>query len=130
MSTDPNDLLPSAKDCMKKIAEAEAEKASEYMRRQAAAEAEKRALMERFEKPSGVSDDERLKRAAAIYLWDGIFHVWEPTAGRHDAGPNRGRAAISSRPAGHPRADRLCDLLLPRETFTAASDAKICCGCP
>jgi hypothetical protein len=51
---------------MKKIAEAEAEKASEYMRRQAAAEAEKRALMERFEKPSGVSDDERLKRAAAI----------------------------------------------------------------
>jgi hypothetical protein len=34
MSTDPNDLLPSAKDCMKKIAEAEAEKASEYMRRQ------------------------------------------------------------------------------------------------
>ena len=66
MSTDPNDLLPSAKDCMKKIAEAEAEKASEYMRRQAAAEAEKRALMERFEKPSGVSDDERLKRAAAI----------------------------------------------------------------
>ena len=59
MSTEPNDLLPSAKDCMKKIAEAEAEKASEYMRRQTAAEAEKRALMERFEKPSGVSDDER-----------------------------------------------------------------------
>src|SRR5712671_3724672 len=66
MSTEPNDLLPSAKDCMKKIALAEAEKASEYMRRQAAAEAEKRALMERFEKPSGVSDEERLKRAAVI----------------------------------------------------------------
>jgi hypothetical protein len=66
MSTKPNDLLPSAKDCMKKIAEAEAEKASEYMRRQVAADAEKRALMERFEKPSGVSDEERLKRAAMI----------------------------------------------------------------
>jgi hypothetical protein len=66
MSTDPNDLLPSAKDCMKKIAEAEAEKASQYMRRQAAAEAEKQALVERFEKASGVSDEERLKRAAAI----------------------------------------------------------------
>ena len=36
------------------------------MRKQAAAEAEKRELMERFEKPSGVSDEERLKRAAAI----------------------------------------------------------------
>jgi hypothetical protein len=66
MSTDTNDLFPSAKDCMRKIAEAESEKASEYMRRQAAAEAEKRALMERFTEPSGVSDEERLKRAAAI----------------------------------------------------------------
>jgi hypothetical protein len=36
------------------------------MRRQAAAEAEKQALVERFEKPSGVSDEERLKREAAI----------------------------------------------------------------
>jgi hypothetical protein len=66
MSTDLNDLLPSAKECMKKIAEAEAQKASDYMRRQAAAEAEKQALVERFEKASGVSDEERLKRAAAI----------------------------------------------------------------
>jgi len=60
------DELPSAADNMKKIALAEAEKASAYMRKQAAAEAEKRELLERFEKPSGVSDDERLKRAAAI----------------------------------------------------------------
>jgi hypothetical protein len=51
---------------MKKIALAEAEKASAYMHKQAAAEAEKRELMERLAKPSGVSDDERLKRAAAI----------------------------------------------------------------
>jgi len=51
---------------MKKIALAEAEKASAYMNKQAAAEAEKRELLERLEKPSGVSDDERLKRAAAI----------------------------------------------------------------
>jgi len=60
------DELPSAADNMKKIALAEAEKASAYMRKQAAAEAEKRELLERFEKPSGVSDEERLKRAAAI----------------------------------------------------------------
>src|SRR5262249_2577173 len=44
----------------------EAEKASEYARKQAAAEAEKRALYERLEKPSGVADEERMKRAAAI----------------------------------------------------------------
>jgi hypothetical protein len=66
MATTPDDEFPSAKDCMKTIAMAEAEKASEYMRGQSAAEAEKRALMERFEKPSGVSDDERLKRAKVI----------------------------------------------------------------
>ena len=61
-----SDELPSATDCMNKIALAEAEKASAYMRKQAAAEAEKRELLERFEKPSGVSDEERLKRAAVI----------------------------------------------------------------
>jgi hypothetical protein len=66
MSKTSDDDFPSAKECMKTIAVAEAEKASEYMRRESAAEADKRALMERFEKPSGVSDEERLKRAKAI----------------------------------------------------------------
>jgi hypothetical protein len=61
-----SDELPTAADNMKKIALAEAEKASAYVHKQAAAEAEKRELLERFAKPSGVSDDERLKRAAAI----------------------------------------------------------------
>src|SRR5215471_2971168 len=60
-----SDELPTAADCMKKIALAEAEKASAYMNKQAA-EAEKRELLERLAKPSGVSADERLKRAAAI----------------------------------------------------------------
>jgi hypothetical protein len=66
MTTTLDDLVPSAADCMKKIALAEAEKASAYVRRQAAAEAEKKELFERFAKPSGVSDQERLQRAAAI----------------------------------------------------------------
>lgn len=66
METSTDDLLLSAKDCMKKIALVEAEKASAEIRKQAAAEAEKKALLERFEKPSGVSDDERMKRTAAI----------------------------------------------------------------
>jgi hypothetical protein len=61
-----DDLLPTALDCRKKSAEMEAEKAAEYMRRREAAEAEKRELLERLAKPSGVSDEERMKRAAAI----------------------------------------------------------------
>jgi hypothetical protein len=64
--TTADELLPSAQDCMKKIALAEAEKASAYMRKQAAADAEKRELLDRLAKPSGISDEERLKRAAAI----------------------------------------------------------------
>jgi hypothetical protein len=58
--------LPSAKDLMKQIAQKEAEKASDYMRRQNAAEKEKKALIDRLNKPSGVSDDEGIRRALAI----------------------------------------------------------------
>lgn len=66
MTAIADDLLPTAADCKKRMAEAEAEKASEYMRKQAAADAEKKALFDQLQKPSGVSDEERLKRAAAI----------------------------------------------------------------
>ena len=58
--------LPTAKELMKQIAQKEAEKASEYMRQQSAAEREKKALIERFTKPSGVSDEEALRRAMVI----------------------------------------------------------------
>jgi len=66
MATSLDDLIPSAADNMKKIALAEAEKASAYVRKQEVEAAEKKALLERLDKPSGVSDEERLKRAAAI----------------------------------------------------------------
>ena len=66
MAAKIDELLPSAKDCMKKIAAVEAEEAAKEMRRRAKAEAEKKALLDRFTKASGVSDEERLKRAAAI----------------------------------------------------------------
>jgi hypothetical protein len=66
MNTKVDDLLPSAEECSKRMAIAEAEKASEYMRKQAAVNAEKKALLDKLAGPSGVSDDERLKRAAAI----------------------------------------------------------------
>lgn len=59
-------ILPTAADCRRKSVEMEAEKVNQYMRRQAAAEAERKALLENLAKPSGVSDDERMKRAAAI----------------------------------------------------------------
>jgi hypothetical protein len=66
MATNLDELLPNAKDCMKKIAQVEGEKASEYMRAKSAAEAEKKALMDRLSAPSGVTDEERMKRAASI----------------------------------------------------------------
>jgi hypothetical protein len=66
MTTELDDLLPKAVDCRKKIAEVEAEKASDYVRQQAQVAAEKKALIEQLQKPSGVSDEERQKRAAAI----------------------------------------------------------------
>ena len=60
------DILPSALDNRKKSAEMEAEKAAEYMRRRNAAEDEKKQLVDRLSKPTGVSDEERMTRAAAI----------------------------------------------------------------
>jgi hypothetical protein len=66
MTTSADGILPLALDCRKKSAEMEAEKASEYMRRRQAAENEKKELMDRLTKPSGVSDEERMRRAAAI----------------------------------------------------------------
>ena len=58
--------LPSAQQMMEKLALAEAEKASEATRRHAAAEAEKKALLDKLSAPSGVSEEERMKRAQAI----------------------------------------------------------------
>jgi hypothetical protein len=66
MTTKTADLLPSAKDLMRKIALAEAEKASEDMRTRSAAEAEKKALIEQLSKPSGVSDEEGIRRAIRV----------------------------------------------------------------
>lgn len=66
MTTEIDKILPTALDIRKKAAEREAEKASEYMRKREAAEAEKKELLDRLSKPSGVSDEERMRRAATI----------------------------------------------------------------
>ena len=66
MASKPDELLPSAKDFMKKIALAEAEEASKQVRQHAEAEAEKQALIEHLRKPSGVSDEEAIQRGIRI----------------------------------------------------------------
>jgi len=58
--------LPTAQQVMEKLALAEAEKASAAARRQAELEAEKKLLLEKITKPSGVTDEEALRRVATI----------------------------------------------------------------
>ena len=66
MAAAMEDLLPSADACKKRIAEIEGEKASEEVKIQAARAAEKQALLDQLSNPSGVSDEERMRRAATI----------------------------------------------------------------
>jgi hypothetical protein len=66
MTAQPVELIPSAKDCMTKLAIAEAAEAEKEAHAHAKAEAEKRALIDRLKKPSGVSEEEGIKRAIAI----------------------------------------------------------------
>jgi hypothetical protein len=58
--------LLSAKELMAKIAKVEGEKASKAMKAHEAAEAEKQALLDRLTRPSGLSDDEVMEKAAII----------------------------------------------------------------
>ena len=58
--------LPTAQEMMEKLALAEAAKADEATRKHARAEAEKKELLDKLTKPSGVSDDEALKRVGII----------------------------------------------------------------
>ena len=58
--------LPTAQEMMEKLALAEAAKADEAARKHALAEAEKKELLDKLTKPSGVSDDEALRRVGII----------------------------------------------------------------
>jgi hypothetical protein len=66
MSVKIDELLPTAKEIQKQTAAKEAEKADQYARRLAAAEAEKRALIERLSKPSGLTEDEKVQLASTV----------------------------------------------------------------
>jgi hypothetical protein len=56
----------SAKELMTKIAKVEGEKASKATKAHEAAEAEKQELLDRLTRPSGLSDDEVMEKAAII----------------------------------------------------------------
>lgn len=66
MTVTADELLPTARDVLLKVAEAEAAKASQQKRAAAAAAAEKKALIAQLSKPSGLSEDEKIKRAATV----------------------------------------------------------------
>jgi len=66
MTNQPEALLPSAKEVREKIALAEAEEAEKQARIRAEAEAEKKALIAELSKPSGISEEEAMRRAMAI----------------------------------------------------------------
>jgi hypothetical protein len=93
-------VLPSAKEIMQQIALKEAEKASAAMRELSAAEAEKKALIEKFSKPSGVSDEERMARAAAIIKRAASNGLTEVEIGRfpNQLCTDRGRAINQREP--------------------------------
>ncbi len=97
---DPLTALPSAKEIMEQIALKEAEKASAAMREFSAAEAEKKALIEKFSKASGVSDDERMARAAAIIKRAANNGLTEVEIGRfpNELCTDRGRAINQREP--------------------------------
>src|ERR1700753_3842750 len=66
MPANIDDLLPTAKEIQKQAAIKEAEKADKHLRHVTAAEAEKRALIERLSKPSGLSEEEKIKLASNV----------------------------------------------------------------
>ena len=61
-----DELLPTAQEIQKQATMQEAGKTEEHAQRLAAAEAEKRALIERLSKPSGLSEDEKVKLASTV----------------------------------------------------------------
>ena len=66
MTNKPDALLPSAKELMQKIALLEAEEAEKQARAHAEAEVEKKALIDQLTKPSGISEEEAIKRGITI----------------------------------------------------------------
>ena len=61
-----DDLPPTSREIQKQAALQEAERAEQHARRTAAAESEKRTLIEKLSKPSGLTEDEKVKLASTV----------------------------------------------------------------
>jgi hypothetical protein len=61
-----DDLLPRAKEIQKQAVFKDAQKAEEYARRLSAAETEKRSLIDKLSKPSGLSEEEKVKLVSTV----------------------------------------------------------------
>ncbi len=73
-----DELIPTAKDIQKQAALKEAEYAEKEAKQQAAAEEEKRKFIERLSKPSGLSEDDKVKLASRVIqraVKNGLTHV-------------------------------------------------------
>jgi hypothetical protein len=66
MPVNIDELLPTAREIQKQASIQQAEKADEHARRLATIEAEKRAMIERLSKPSGLSEDEKITLASNV----------------------------------------------------------------
>ena len=66
MPLDIDALLPTAQEIQRQAATEGTAKAEEHAQRLAAVEAEKRALIEQLSKPSGLSEDEKVKLASTV----------------------------------------------------------------
>ncbi len=66
MSADFDAVLPTAKEVLTQAALQAADKQEEHERRIAALEAQKRELIERLSKPSGMTEEEKVKLAASV----------------------------------------------------------------
>jgi len=61
-----SEILPTAQDFMEKLAKAQAQEAAKLAHRMEKVESERRALIQQLTKPSGVSDEEAIRRAVKI----------------------------------------------------------------
>ena len=66
MAANSDRLLPTAQEIQRQAARKEAEKAEEHARAAAAAEAEKQALLDGLQNPSGLSEEEKIRRASSV----------------------------------------------------------------
>lgn len=66
IATQLEQAIPSAKDCLQKLALAKAEEDRREAQHRARLEAEKREMLDRLRTPSGVSEEEGIRRAVVL----------------------------------------------------------------